>query len=127
MPLNKACRSCQERGPRVHCRRPQAGVFHGLGPPQRGRQYLAEHVLVLPEVMSLTDEILYLPGGTLHHIPPACRKPLADTLAESLRHLHEKCDAQSAWLVALFPRLVLFQIVRGGRKHNRQATGVIFD
>ena len=77
--------------------------------------------------MSQTEELLSLPGGTIHHLPPACRKPLADVLAEAMRRLREKRDAQSAWLVALFPRLVLYPLVRGGLKHNRQATGVVMD
>ena len=127
MPLNKACRECQHRGPREHCRRPQAGVLHSsvaVGP--EGPAY-SELALVPPDVMAQTDELLSLSGGTLHHLPPACRKPLADALAEALRRLHEKHDAQSAWLVALLPRLVLFPLSRGGRKHNRHAVGVILD
>ena len=127
MPLNKSCRSCQKHGPRDHCRRPQAGVLHNSVPPQPEISPPLEPILVPVDVMALTDDLLALPGGSFHHIPPACRKPLADALAEAMRRLHEKRDIQSAWLVALFPRLLLFPLVRGGRKHNRQATGMILD
>ena len=43
--------------------------------------------------MSQTEELLSFPGGTIHHLPPACRKPLADVLAEAMRRLREKRDA----------------------------------
>lgn len=49
-----------------------------------------------PDVLYQTDELLSLPGGTIHHIPPVCRKPLADAFAEALRRLHEKRDVQYA-------------------------------
>ena len=86
-----------------------------------------DSVDVSPELMAQTDELLSVSFGTLHHLPPACRKPLADAFAFALRRLHEKMDLQSAWLVVTFPKLVLSPLTRGGQKHNRQATGVILD
>jgi hypothetical protein len=78
-------------------------------------------------LISKTEELLASSVGTLHHIPSSCRKPMAEALGSALRRLHEKNDVQSAWLVATLPRLILFPLARGGRRHNRQVTGILME
>jgi hypothetical protein len=78
-------------------------------------------------LLSKAEELLASSGGTLHHIPPSCRKPMAEALGSALRRLHEKKDDQSAWLVVTLPRLILFPLARGGRRHNRQVTGILME
>jgi hypothetical protein len=88
---------------------------------------ISELPVVPPHLISKTEELLASSVGTLHHIPPFCRKPLADALGSALRRLHAKKDLQSAWLVVTLPRLILFPLARGGRRHNRQATGILME
>ena len=127
MPLHKACRECSKRGPRDRRRCPKEGEL----PANRGTPEacpLSRDTTEVPaDLQAQTEALLSIATGTVHHLPPAARKPLADALCCALRRLHEKNDAWSAWQVALLPRLVLGPLVRGGRKHNRQATGVILD
>jgi hypothetical protein len=129
IPLGKACRECHQQGPRLRFRRqPRAGELHQNVPSPEGETIaFSDFSPVSPSLLSKLDVLLSAQVGTLHHIPPACRKAAADSLASALRRLHDKKDAPSAWLVMSFPLLVLFPVARGGHRHNRQTTGVIME
>ena len=58
-------------------------------------------------LLARADELLSMKAETLKHIPVPCRALWADALTLSLQWLHERGDAEAAWVLVTLPRLVL--------------------